>query len=96
MEIEFNTRRIPPAESSLTVTRRSDTSAATDAVSFSASDALKSQLSNLSASRPEQVAQAKALVADGKYPPDDVLDRVAVLLAIHNGTSSPGPSDSLS
>jgi hypothetical protein len=96
MEIEFNTRRIPTAESSPTVTRRSDPSAATEAVSFAASDSLKSQLNNLSASRPEQVAKAKALAADGKYPPDDVLDRMAVLLAIHNGASSPGPSDSLS
>lgn len=96
MEIEFNTRRIPPAESSPTVARRSDPSAATEAVLFSTSDSLKSQLNNLSASRPEQVAKAKALVADGKYPPDDVLDRMAVLLAIHNGASSSGPADSLS
>jgi hypothetical protein len=92
MEIEFNTSRIPQAESGSTITRRDTTSAATDAVSFSTSDSLKSKLNDLSTARPEQVAKAKELVADGKYPPDDILDRVAVLLAINVKSDSASQS----
>jgi len=91
MEIEFNPGRVSPvAGSSQPVAKRAASPAATSAVSFSASDSLKNQLNNLSTVRPEQVARAKALVSDGKYPPDDVLDRIAVLLAIrsHNASQS--------
>jgi len=38
-------------------------------------------LKNISDVRPEKVAYAKSLVADAQYPPDDVMDRIAVLLA---------------
>jgi hypothetical protein len=88
MEIEFNTNRIPPAESGSSAIRRDTSPAATDAVSFSASDSLKSQLNNISTVRPEQVAKAKLLVSDAQYPPDYVLDRLAVLLALHTGAKA--------
>jgi anti-sigma28 factor (negative regulator of flagellin synthesis) len=96
MEIEFNTSRIPPAESSPTVSRRDTTSTDTDAVSFSTSDSLKSKLNNLSTARPEQVAKAKEKVADGQYPPDYVLNRVAVLLAINVKSNAASQSSELS
>jgi hypothetical protein len=94
MEIEFNTSRIPQAESGSTITRRDTTSAATDAVSFSTSDSLKSKLNNLSTARPEQVAKAKELVSNTTYPPDYVLKRVATLLAIKTQANSSAPSSS--
>jgi hypothetical protein len=93
MEIEFNTSRIPGTEAGSKVAKRDTTSAASDAVSFSTSDSLKSKLSAISTARPDAVARAKELVSDTKYPPDYVLDRVATLLAIHNsGDNSSDPS----
>jgi len=93
MEIEFNTSRIPPAESRSPAVRKDTPPAATDAASFSTSNALKSRFENISAVRPEQVARAQALVSDASYPPDYVLDRIAVLLALHTGENAPASSD---
>jgi hypothetical protein len=80
MEIEFNPGRVSKAEPSQSVARPSATPA-TDATSFQDSTALQDKLKNMSTVRPEKVAQAKALVSNLKYPPDDMLDRIAVLLA---------------
>jgi hypothetical protein len=82
MEIEFNPSRVPKAEPSQPVARPSATPAAED-TSFQVSAALQDKLKNMPTIRPEKVAQAKALVSDSKYPPNDVLDRIAVLLAIN-------------
>ena len=92
MEIEFNTGRIPQTESSQPVAKRVATPATTPSVSFSASDSLKSQLNAISTIRPELVAKAKALVADPTYPPDYVLKRIAVLLALNAKDNSNNPS----
>jgi hypothetical protein len=82
MEIEFNPGRVPKMEPSQTAARPSATAAA-DGASFPVSAALQDKLKNLSDVRPEKVAYAKGLVADSAYPPNDVLDRIAVLLAIN-------------
>lgn len=82
MEIEFNPGRVPKAESSHPVARPQAAARAED-TSFQVSAALQDKLKNMSTVRPEKVTQAKALVSDSKYPPGDVLDRIAVLLAIH-------------
>ena len=82
MEIEFNIGRVSPTEPNQPVAKRSTSPVASAAVSFSASDSLKAQLDQISTVRPEQVAKAKELVADAHYPPDYVLNRIAVLLAI--------------
>ncbi len=84
MEIEFNTGRITPVGPAQPAGKRDVAPAAPDTVSFSTSDSLKNQLSQISTVRPEQVANAKQLVADPQYPPDYVLNRIAVLLAIHS------------
>jgi hypothetical protein len=82
MEIEFNPGRVPKPEPSQPVARPSATPAAED-TSFQVSVALQDKLKSISTVRPEKVAQAQALVSDSKYPPGDLLDRIAVLLAIH-------------
>lgn len=84
MEIEFNPSRISQTESTQPAAKRDSTAAAADTASFTASNSLNSQLGNIATVRPEQVAKAKALVGSSKYPPDDVLDRIAILLAIHH------------
>jgi hypothetical protein len=97
MEIDFNTRgRIPQAESSPAAAKRDSTAPAPDSVSFLTSDSLNSKLSQISTVRPEQVARAKALVADTNYPPDYVLNRIANLLAIHTKASPSGESGTAS
>jgi len=80
MEIEFNPSRVPKVEPSQTAARPS-AAAPADETSFAVSAALQDKLKNISDVRPEKVAYAKSLVADAQYPPDDVLDRIAVLLA---------------
>jgi len=82
MEIEFNPGRVPKVEPSQTAARPNATAPA-DKTSFPDSAALQAKLKNISDVRPEKVAYAKGLVSDSQYPPDDVLDRIAVLLAIN-------------
>jgi hypothetical protein len=82
MEIEFNPSRVPKVEPSQTAARPNGPAAA-DAASFPDTAALQARLKNMSDVRAEKVAYGKELVSDLKYPPDDVLDRIAVLLAIN-------------
>ena len=83
MEIEFNPGRVPKVEQSQTAARPSAAASVDDGVSFPGSSALQDKLKNLSDVRPDKVAYAQRLVSDSKYPPNDVLDRIAVLLAIN-------------
>ena len=82
MEIEFNPSRVPKVEPSQTAVRASASTSAGE-TSFAVSAALKDKLKNISDVRPEKVAYAKDLVSNLQYPPDDMLDRIAVLLAIN-------------
>jgi hypothetical protein len=83
MEIEFNTSRIsqpgysPPANRASSVP-----SAAPQADSGTTAADLENRLQQIPLVRPDKVAQAKTLVANEKYPPNDVMDRIAILLAI--------------
>jgi hypothetical protein len=81
MEIDFNPSRAPQAEPSQAVVRQEAATPATDETSFQVTTALQDQLKNQPTVRPEKVAQAKALLSDSQYPPDDVLDRIAILIA---------------
>jgi len=92
MEIEFNTGLVPQVESSQLTVRRNATPPLPGPVSFSSSDSLNSQLSQLSSVRPEQVDRARALVADESYPSDDVLKQVADKLTIPPDSQSNGQS----
>jgi anti-sigma28 factor (negative regulator of flagellin synthesis) len=57
-----------------------------DSPALSASEKVNRTLEQTSAVRPEKVARAKALVADGDYPSEADLGKVADLLAQHLGT----------
>ena len=83
MEIEFNASRVPKPGYNEPVRRQVASESAPPSTEVSQSTAsLQSKLRELPLVRPEQTAQAQALVAEEKYPPNDVLDRIAVLLAI--------------
>jgi hypothetical protein len=53
-------------------------------MSFMASASLEGKLSALPTVRPEKVDLAKSLLANPNYPPTELLDRIAILLAVHN------------
>jgi hypothetical protein len=96
MEINFNSGKIPSAESGQPVVKRTTAPGLSTTVSFPTVDALKSQLDSLPTSRADAVAKAKELVADSAYPPDYLLDRIANLLAIHLQNDTTNPSESAS
>ena len=52
-------------------------------MSFERTNSLEQSLKDAPQVRPEKVAQASALVADASYPSDEVLNRMAGLLAKH-------------
>ena len=82
MEIDLSPSRIQQPDLVQPVSRPGPAPAAVDTASLSASASLVSQLNNIPLARPEMVAQGQALTSDGHWPPDDVLDRIAVLLAV--------------
>ena len=82
MEIEFNTSRIAERDSSQPVARRDIAPAAADAPSFPSASSLEGKLSDLSTVRPDKVELAKSLVANPLYPPTDLIERIATLMAI--------------
>jgi hypothetical protein len=85
MEIEFNPGLKANAGISQPVARRENTQSAENIMPFERTQALEKTLKESSV-RPEAVARANALVADENYPSDEVLDKVAGVLAgnIHN------------
>lgn len=83
MVIETNTIRNPQIDPGQSAAKRSDPVAVEDSASFPATDSLNGQLSSMSTVRPDKVAAAKDLVADGNYPSDKDLSRIASLLADH-------------
>ena len=86
MEIEFNTSRIAKRETGQTVARpdaAATTTTATDSTSFTSTATLESQMNNVPAVRADKVDMAKTLLTDPKYPPTELLNRIADLLAIH-------------
>jgi len=84
MEIEFNTSRVPKPGYSEPVARQaaSPTAPSPTALASDSTAQVTNKLEHLPTVRPEKVAQAQVLVSNDKYPPDDVLDRIAVLLAL--------------
>jgi hypothetical protein len=82
MEIEFNASQLPPIQRGGPTARASASAPSGDANSSQTVEALKARLRDLPMVRADKVAEAQALVSGSKYPPDDILDRIAILLAI--------------
>ncbi len=83
MEIEFNPARPAATGAGQPVTRREAAPALHAEVRFERAAALEKSLKDIPLVRPEKVEQARSLVADVKYPPEETLDRLANLLALH-------------
>jgi hypothetical protein len=84
MEIEFNTSRLTRADLGEPVGKPQANQAASDVASFPSAASLENELSSIPVVRPEKVDLAKALIANSQYPPNDILDRIAVLLALNH------------
>ncbi len=83
MEISFNTSKIPNPAAQQSVARPDASSAPQTDASFTHSQALSDSLKEIPLVRPEKVERARKLLADVKYPPTDVLDRISNLLALN-------------
>ena len=83
MEIEFNPARTPAPGAGQPVGRRDAAPAVRADQPFERAAALEQALKDIPLVRPEKVEHARALVADTKYPPEEMLDRIANLLALH-------------
>jgi len=82
MGIEFNTSQVSRPGYQPPVNRASTADPATaQADSGNTTYDLENRLQQIPLVRPEKVQASKDLVSDEKYPPDDVLDRIAILLA---------------
>ncbi len=85
MQIDFNTSRIAKGEvSQPTVTRPADAQVSTDTTSFTSTASLEARLRDVPPARVDKVALAKSLITNPNYPPQELLDRIATLLAVHN------------
>ena len=80
MEIEFNPGVTANAGVSQPIVRRGNTQPAENIMPFERTQALEKTLKE-SSIRPEMVARATALVADANYPSDELLNKVAGVLA---------------
>ena len=83
MEIDFNPGRVPDANTAQPVSRRpASTSTPADSAPAGA-QTLERKLQEIPLVRPEKVEGAKLKTSDLKFPPDDLLDSIANLLASH-------------
>jgi hypothetical protein len=83
MEIKFNPSQAVQNGANQPVSRRDAAPVAEDKASLDKAGALEQQLREIPLVRPEKVERARALVADVQYPPEEMLDRIASLLALH-------------
>ena len=81
MDIEFNTNRALNSGYVEAPKRRASSGGQNPELS-SGTDALARRLDDVPLVRPEKVDQAREQLKTEKYPPDYVLDRIALLLAI--------------
>jgi hypothetical protein len=83
MEIELNTSRIPSVPLAPIVPRAPANVPARDESRFKGAEALTQALAQLPERRPELIQRAKEVVGSVKYPPDETLNGIATLLAMH-------------
>jgi hypothetical protein len=86
MEIDFNPSRIPKTELGQPTARTGSTPAAADSGNTGLmlrTASLAAHINDIPLVRPDKVAAAKAQVSSTSYPPQELLDRIAALLAVH-------------
>ena len=81
MEVELNPGRMMNTGMNQPVQRQEATQPAENTMSFERIQALETNLKETAQIRPEAVARANALVSDPSYPSDDLMNKVAGVLA---------------
>ena len=81
MEVELNPGRIMNSGMNQPVQRQEATQPVENTMSFERIQALETNLKETAQIRPEAVARASALVSDPNYPSDNLLNKVAGVLA---------------
>jgi hypothetical protein len=85
MEMDFNPSEMPalrvstPAKAPAPASDRK----ASEPPALQGMAQLQRKLSELALTRPEKMAAARSVISEVKYPPDEVLNRIAHLLAMH-------------
>jgi hypothetical protein len=82
MKVEFSPNQVILPASPGAAARPATSAGSADADSLVNTAALNDKLNGLPLSRPDKVSGAITLVARQHYPPDDLADRIATLLAI--------------
>jgi hypothetical protein len=84
MEIEFNASQFPPVRTGgSTAAARSASAAMNEASAAGNLEELKAKLAQFPLERAHVISRVMSALEGSQYPPDDVLDRIAVLLANH-------------
>lgn len=83
MEIEFNPGQYAKLGTSQPAARRLPVGPAKTAERFDRAPATETAANHSPAVRPEKVERARVFIADTKYPPDELVERIANLLAMH-------------
>jgi hypothetical protein len=85
MEIDFNPSQMQAPRINPTVKAPGATSDSTmsEAPAPQGMAELQRKLNELALMRPEKMAAARSVIADVKYPPNELLDGISHLLAIH-------------
>ena len=93
MEVKLNiqTNAVPPAPGGAARSAPAKP-AQEDATTFIHAEALNQALKAAPDTQPENVARAKALVADVHYPPAEIIQRLARLLALHLDSDTDDPT----
>jgi hypothetical protein len=85
MQIDFNPNQAPSARVSGPTRMRPVETASGDDANLQGVTDLQQKLQDLPLSRPEKVAAAAQRLSNVQYPPDELLNRIAQLLAIRLG-----------
>lgn len=94
MEVKANINIDASPRVGVNPARRQTVSARADTVSFQKVEALDQALQATPPVRTEEIARARDLIGDVKYPPADTINSIAALLALKMGAIA--EADSLS
>lgn len=83
MEIDFNPSQLPVPRASAPVKAGPAPAAANDSPALQGMAELQRQLNDLALTRPDKMNAVRPLLSGGQYPPDELLNGIAHLLAIH-------------
>lgn len=83
MDIEFNTNKISKPEPAQPVTRQDAVRRVEDDATFKNTEALENKLKDVPLIRSDKVAHASRLLTNVQYPPEEVLNSLATLLALN-------------